>query len=61
MCSETVGGSAAEFVDQQAAIGYFYPLSKRTTVYVDLVHEGRDNLPADRKSVGWDLGIKHNF
>lgn len=48
-------------LDEQAAIGYFYPLSKRTTAYVDLVHEGRDNLPADRKSVGRDLGIKHNF
>lgn len=48
-------------LDQQAAIGYLYPLSKRTTVYADLVREGRDNMPVDRKRVGWDVGLKHNF
>jgi predicted porin len=47
--------------DKQFAIGYHYKLSKRTTVYTDLVNEGRDKLPGDRKSTGWDVGIKHNF
>lgn len=36
-------------------------MSKRTTLYVDLASEKRDNMPADRKSTGWDAGIKHNF
>jgi predicted porin len=48
-------------LDRQFGVGYFYPLSKRTTLYADLVHERRDNLPADRKATGYDLGIKHNF
>lgn len=48
-------------LDKQAGLGYHYSLSKRTIVYADLVHESRDNLPADRKSTGYDLGIKHLF
>lgn len=48
-------------VNGRHTIGCSYPLSKGTTVYVDLVHEGRDNLPADRRSVAWDLDIRHNF
>lgn len=48
-------------LDRQAAVGYFHPLSKRTTLYANVVHEGRDDMPADRKATGWDLGIKHNF
>jgi predicted porin len=51
----------ADVLDEQVALGYFYPLSKRTTLYADIVHEGRDNLPADRQSTGYDIGLKHNF
>lgn len=47
--------------DRQFALGYHYALSKRTTVYVDAVHEGRDNMADNLKSTGYDLGIKHNF
>lgn len=47
--------------DKQLAFGYHHALSKRTTLYADLINEKRDNLPADRKSTGWDVGIKHNF
>lgn len=47
--------------DKQLALGYHRPLSKRTTVYVDLVNEKRDQLPANRQRTGWDVGIKHNF
>lgn len=48
-------------LDRQFGLGFHYPLSKRTTVYADLVHEKRDRFPGDRKSTGYDLGIKHNF
>lgn len=48
-------------LDQQAGLGYHHSLSKRTILYADLVHESRDNLPADRKSSGYDVGIKHLF
>lgn len=47
--------------DKQFALGYHHALSKRTTVYADLINEKRDNLPSNRKSTGWDVGIKHNF
>ena len=43
------------------ALGYHYALSKRTTVYADAIHEGRDNMADNLKSTGYDLGIKHNF
>jgi predicted porin len=48
-------------LDKQFALGYHYPLSKRTTVYADVVNERRDNLAAGLKKTGYDLGIKHNF
>lgn len=47
--------------DKQFGLGYHYKLSKRTTVYADLVDERRDNMPANRKKTGYDLGIRHNF
>lgn len=47
--------------DRQFSVGYHYALSKRTTVYADVTHEGRDNMASDLKSTGYDFGIKHNF
>jgi len=47
--------------DKQFALGYHHAMSKRTTLYADLIHETRDNMPANRQRIGWDLGIKHNF
>lgn len=47
--------------DRQLAFGCHYAMSRRTTLYADLVSEKRDDMPADRKSAGWDVGIKHNF
>ena len=47
--------------DKQLGLGYHYALSKRTTVYADVISEKRDNMPSDRESTGYDLGIKHNF
>lgn len=52
---------AAGVLDEQVGIGFHRPLSKRTTLYADLVRESRDGLPADRRRVGYDVGIKHNF
>ena len=47
--------------DRQFSVGYHYALSKRTTVYADVTHEGRDNMASNLKSTGYDFGIKHNF
>lgn len=47
--------------DRQFALGYHYAMSRRTTLYADLISEKRDNMPANRKGTGWDLGIKHDF
>ena len=47
--------------DKQLGLGYHHAMSKRTTLYADLTTEKRDNLPANRQSTGWDVGIKHNF
>lgn len=47
--------------DKQLGLGYHYALSKRTTVYADVVREGRDHMAADLKKTGYDIGIKHNF
>jgi len=58
---ENTSLAAIGVLDKQFGIGYFHPLSKRTTLYANLVHEDRDNLQADRRKTGWDLGIKHNF
>ncbi|WKB53701.1 porin [Eleftheria terrae] len=38
-------------------IGYHYPLSKRTTVYVDVANDSE----AKEDKTGVDFGIKHNF
>ena len=46
---------------KQFGVGYHYPLSKRTTVYVDLVNKKRDNQNPANEKTGYDLGIKHNF
>lgn len=48
-------------LDKQLGLGYHYALSKRTTVYADVISEKRDNIPANRETTGYDLGIKHNF
>jgi len=47
--------------DKQFGVGYFYPLSKRTTVYADIVNKKPDNLTEGYKKTGYDLGIRHNF
>jgi predicted porin len=47
--------------DQQLGLGYHYALSKRTTVYADVVRENRDDMSDDLKKTGYDIGIKHNF
>ncbi len=44
-------------VSQKAGLGYFYPLSKRTTVYADVSNDSKAN---DEKT-GYDFGIKHTF
>jgi predicted porin len=52
-------------VNRMFALGYHYSLSKRTTVYVDMVNNS-NTLAKDLgintgSSTGYDVGIKHNF
>lgn len=43
---------------RQFGLGYHYPLSKRTTIYADLVN---DNKRVNDHKTGFDIGLKHNF
>jgi predicted porin len=44
---------------RQIGLGYHYALSKRTTVYADLVHV--KPVAAGREKTGYDIGLRHNF
>jgi predicted porin len=59
---ETVTGVKSK-LDKQFGIGYHYALSKRTTIYTDVVNEKNDAVRANSalKKTGWDIGVKHNF
>jgi len=46
---------------KQAGIGYFYPLSKRTTVYANFAHDSGTRTDASSEESGYDFGIKHTF
>ncbi|UZG44461.1 porin [Caldimonas thermodepolymerans] len=46
-----------EDLSSKFGIGYHYPLSKRTTVYVDVARDGEVN----EHKTGVDFGLKHNF
>jgi predicted porin len=58
-------------LSRQFSLGYHYALSKRTTVYADIVNDGKrvDVAAAGRdldpnlstRKTGFDVGIKHNF
>jgi predicted porin len=50
------GGVDAD-VNRLFALGYHYSLSKRTTIYADMVN----NKQALTSKTGYDVGIKHNF
>jgi predicted porin len=51
-------GSAAA-INKTMALGYHYSLSKRTTIYADIVNEKGTAVSTERN--GYDFGIKHNF
>ncbi len=44
---------------KQFGLGYHHALSKRTTVYADMVNV--NPVATGRKKTGYDLGIRHNF
>jgi predicted porin len=53
-------------VNNMFAAGYHYSLSKRTTIYGDIVNNSGNvreeiGLSAQTSKTGWDLGLKHNF
>lgn len=48
-------------LDRQFGLGYHHALSKRTTLYTDVVNERRDAIPGDRRKTGYDVGLKHSF
>jgi len=61
---KAAGTNVKSNLDKQFGIGYHYALSKRTTLYTDLVHERNDLVRAtgsNLKKTGWDVGVKHNF
>jgi len=41
------------------ALGYHYSMSKRTTLYVDVLNDRGDSITTSK--TGYDVGIKHNF
>lgn len=56
-------------VQEQFSVGYHYPLSKRTTLYSDVVYDSKagyainspSNLSDGKSKTGYDFGIKHEF
>jgi len=46
-------------LNKTAALGYHYSLSKRTTVYTDVINERGVFFTSNK--TGWDFGLKHNF
>jgi predicted porin len=44
---------------KQFGVGYHYALSKRTTLYADLVNV--EPVASGREKTGYDVGIRHNF
>lgn len=46
-----------EDLSSKFGVGYHHPLSKRTTVYIDVANDSE----ADSDKTGMDVGIKHNF
>ena len=42
---------------EKLSLGYYYPLSKRTSLYANVAHEGK---VATRKT-GYELGLQHHF
>ncbi|MEY4564080.1 MAG: hypothetical protein RLZZ618_3357 [Pseudomonadota bacterium] len=48
-------------LNKKLGLGYHHALSKRTTLYVDVANERRDNMASNLVKTGWDLGVKHNF
>jgi len=62
--SKAAIGGAKTKLDRQIGLGYHYALSKRTTLYTDVVNERNDAVRAagsTLKKTGWDVGVKHNF
>jgi predicted porin len=53
----TSGGYQA--ATKPIGLGYFYSLSKRTTLYTDYEHDSASALVGSRSA--YDFGIKHNF
>ena len=50
-------------LDKQWGLGYHYALSKRTTIYADVVQEDGDIVKTygQLEKTGYDIGIKHKF
>lgn len=57
-------GTAGVKVQEQFSLGYHYSLSKRTTIYTDVVYDDKAGTAyqADGKSkTGYDIGVRHDF
>jgi len=59
------GTGADGKVQEQTSVGYHYPLSKRTTIYTDVVYDSKAgyalNATNGKSKTGYDVGIKHEF
>ena len=60
---QAAAGGADVKIRRQAGLGYFYPLSKRTTVYANVATAKTDLAfgNGDDSDTGYDFGIKHTF
>lgn len=56
--AELKNKTADVIASRQVSLGYHYSLSKRSTVYVDVVNDGKR---ATTNKTGVDFGLKHNF
>lgn len=63
-------GVAGQKVQEQLSIGYHYSLSKRTTIYTDVVYDDKAGTAYDtvapvgvtgKSKTGYDIGIRHDF
>lgn len=48
-------------LDRQLSAGYHYSLSRRTTLYADLIDERADGGSGHERRTGYDPGLRHNF
>lgn len=60
-------GTGSVKVQEQFSLGYHYSLSKRTTIYTDVVYDDKagtayaGHLTDGKSKTGYDIGLRHDF